>query len=96
MRIQIDVKREDGKVTQLTGCSGMAVCMEDLASDASLQSIPIVSLRCNNEAELAWNLAALMAAVEGIDPTAFETALVLRKFCDTSNPIVRNRLDETI
>jgi hypothetical protein len=69
--ITITVARADGEVTRLEGESGLAACTHNFEA---LES-PVVSLRCSDAAELAWNLAALMASVRSVCPEAFQTAL---------------------
>jgi hypothetical protein len=80
--ITITVARADGEVTRLEGESGLAACTHNLET---LES-PVVSLRCSDAAELAWNLAALMASVRSVCPEAFQTALVLMDKFDPAKP----------
>lgn len=94
MRITIDVKREGGQVTRLVGVSGMAV-----VTGASVggritpeTDTPVVTLRCNNAAELAWNLAALMGAVRSVDETAFAAAFRLMELLNFDRPVIRREL----
>lgn len=90
--IRINVVRGDGEVTQLKGESGMAVCMGAIAAKVRESEPPAVSLRCSTEAELAWNLAALMGAVRAVSPHAFEVAHELMEFCDFKRPLVNRML----
>jgi hypothetical protein len=96
--IQIDVKRDDGQITRLSGVSGMAVCSPALGETPKATDPPAVSLRCNSPSELAWNLAALMGAVFHLDPIAFATALELMDVMSYEKPQIRQmqpRFDKT-
>lgn len=92
MSIRITIARTDGRVTRLEGESGLAVCMGPMDVEFRRSDPPVVSLRCASEVELAWNLAAVMAAVEHQAPAAFELAKELARLCDFRQPLVMNRL----
>ena len=92
MSIRIDVARDDGQVTRLVGESGMAACMGPLSDHPILSDPPMTSLRWGNEAELAWNLAALMAAVRHSSPHAFRMAGELMELCNFRDPIMGRHL----
>ena len=90
--IRITVARADGEVTLLEGHSGMAVCCADLSDPKKVSASPLTSFRCYSAAELSWNLAALMAGVRHLNPTAFSVALELMDQLDFENPTAKHRL----
>lgn len=92
MSIRIDVIRGDGEVTRLVGESGIATCMGPLADKMEESSPPTISLRCGNEAELAWNAAVILAAVRHASPTAYEMAHQLMEYCNFDRPQINRRL----
>lgn len=80
--IRIDIRRSDGEITRIEGHSGIAACMGLVADPPELSSPPSISLRCSNDVELAWNLAALMGAVNHVSPDAFRMANWLMPLCN--------------
>lgn len=94
--IRIDVARSDGEVTRLEGASGMAAVLPPIDTTKPLerQDVATVSLRCSTAAELAWNLATLMAAVKHHSPEAFESAVVLMRLVNFDRPRIDRRLPQ--
>lgn len=90
--IRIDVVRDDGEITRLRGESGMAACMGPLDQRIEASDPATVSLRCSTPAEMAWNLATLMAAVRHNSPEAFELAGLLMEYCNYDRPVINRRL----
>lgn len=90
--IRIQIRRDDGHVTKLEGESGMATCMGPVDQEFRKSDPPVVSIRCSNVVELAWNLAALMGAVRHHAPEAFEIAQELMPLCNFAAPVLQNRL----
>lgn len=85
--IRIDVHRlVDGQVTRLEGESGIAVCCPPLADDVVLSDPGIVSIRCSTTAQLAWNLAVLLATVRNYSLEAYMAAHELEIFVDAGRP----------
>lgn len=92
MSIRIDVVRDDGEITRLRGESGLAACMGPLEERVELSNPATVSMRCSTAAELAWNLATLMAAVRHSSPEAFDMAGRLMEFCNFDRPELQRKL----
>lgn len=91
--ITIDIYRDDGEVTRLQGESGIAVAMHPLPENLELAEPAGASLRCSTSAEMAWNLAVMIATVRDLDPRAYSMAKrlshLVRPNTDTSRKLPR-------
>lgn len=76
----------------MVGKSAIASCMGPLANPIELSEPAWISLRCDSEAELAWHLAGIMAAVKHHSPAAYAMAGELQKLIRADNPKLQRRL----
>ena len=90
--IIIDVKRDDGQVTRLNGASGIAACAPNLAEELITSEPAMVSMRCSTEAEIAWNLACILATVMAHSPAAYDMAHALAPLIDAKQPTMIHKL----
>lgn len=97
--IIITVKRGD-EVSVLKGVAGVAIVMpanempspksmapEDLI--ACLKDMPHISLRCDNEAQLAICLGVILGTVMDIAPAALEGAMAVAAVTNAREPLLR-------
>lgn len=87
-RLTFDLRRQDGDVTRLEGEAGIAVMMQEEIPIADpndlfdlmkqIKNMPVVSLRVDNEAQLAFLLAGLLGVIHQMGGyRVIEMAIVL-------------------
>ena len=89
--IRVELRRDDGEITRVDGVAAIAavlqtdVMLPTLDPDdkeamlAALEDMPVVSLRCDNEAQLAVLLGTLLGTVADLAPNALAYAGVVAR-----------------